>query len=150
MRRTAAAAAVGVLLFLTSTAAEENNEKDDGGSGDAKFFVKSYSTTTWTFLSSFTSTVPYTCYTTGAGLAACSGRRLHRMKNAKLYLSSQDDLKELDSSVLGDFDEREKFFFTVWRTASTTATVTTYSTNRSVTISASIACTYPGIVYNNC
>lgn len=45
---------------------------------------------------------------------------------------------------------RERHFFTVWKTSSTTVTVTTFSTNRSVTVSVSAMCTYPGIALSFC
>ncbi|KAK8725193.1 hypothetical protein OTU49_010746 [Cherax quadricarinatus] len=122
---------------------------------DAKFFIKSYSTTTWTFLSSFTSTVPYTCYTTAAGVVACRGRRMRNSK--RLFVERDADTFELLSSISGDdvkeddrLSESEKFFFTLWRTSSSTVTVTTYSTNRSVTVSVSVMCTYPGVALNFC
>nr|XP_045622984.1 uncharacterized protein LOC123773353 [Procambarus clarkii] len=126
---------------------------EDGKEG--KFFIKSYSTTTWTFLSSFTSTVPYTCYTTAAAVRACGGRKVRRLRLRSMDQSN--DEVELLSSIKEDTladtvgeSERQKFFFTLWRTGSTTVTVTTYSTNRSVTVSISAMCTYPGIVLNLC
>ncbi|XP_063841666.1 uncharacterized protein LOC135089684 [Scylla paramamosain] len=134
-----------------------------GGADDqgGKFFVnKARSTTTWTFLSSFTSIVPYTCYTTGMGTPeACMGRRLRRSRklaadwevskdSARLYGST---LEEGEDPLDSDRESKEgKFFFQIWSTVSTTATVTTFSTNRSVTISVSILCTYAGITYNTC
>nr|XP_053652134.1 uncharacterized protein LOC128702125 [Cherax quadricarinatus] len=157
-------AVVGVLLMAVASLAatttlELQQEDNNDTGGEAKFFVKNYYTTTWTFLSSFTSTVPYTCYTTGMEAPmACMGRRLRRQKRTHMQVS-QEEAASLGSSIQseleGDLIEglesaQEKFFFTVWRTSSTTATVTTYSTNRSVTISISIACTYPGILYNVC
>ncbi|XP_053652396.1 uncharacterized protein [Cherax quadricarinatus] len=158
--------AVGFLLLLiVVTSAQEDAE--DGQKG--KFFIKSYSTTTWTFLSSFVSTVPYTCYKTAAVAAntkACSGRRLLRARRSnvnegtdstELLSSIRNDNADLlaniaeDGLAASDSDsEREKFFFTVWRTSSSTATITTYSTNRSVTVSASVMCTYPGVTLNLC
>lgn len=44
----------------------------------------------------------------------------------------------------------EKFLFRIWKTSSTTVTVTTLSTNRSVTVSVSIMCTYPGLTFPAC
>ncbi|XP_047498474.1 uncharacterized protein LOC125045310 [Penaeus chinensis] len=119
---------------------------------NAKFFVKSYSTRTWTFVSSFTSTVFYTCYTSEeADFVACQGRKLRRSRKLDIPLGEVDD--ELSSS-LAEAEEKqdtaEKLFFTVWSTSSTTVTVTTFSTNRSVTVSVRILCTYPGVMFNVC
>ncbi|XP_042855789.1 uncharacterized protein LOC122242554 [Penaeus japonicus] len=119
----------------------------------AKFFIKSYSTRTWTFVSSFTSTVFYTCYTTGnPAPVACMGRRLRRSRKLEIPIGDQDE--DLSSS-LTEIEEKDdtttgKLGFTVWSTSSTTVTVTTFSTNRSVTVSARVLCTYPGIMYNLC
>ncbi|XP_069178510.1 uncharacterized protein [Procambarus clarkii] len=138
-----------VLTLLCSAAAQDPENKDEQ---DPKFFIKSYSTTTWTFLSSFTSTVPYTCYRTYQ-TSACQGRRLRRTRMADMTgdFKSFDLAGSLDDSAAQESEsEKEKFFFTLWRTASTTVTVTTYSTNRSVTVSISVACTYPGYVSNIC
>ncbi|XP_063841103.1 uncharacterized protein LOC135089454 [Scylla paramamosain] len=143
-----------LLVSLLALTAGTQNEEDD--EGEAKLIVKNYTTTTWTFLSSLTSTVPYTCYTSAAaGAEACEGRRLRRSKEMKVL---DDSLLEggdvaLYSSVGAEDEEleeeeRKKLFFRLWKTASTTVTVTTFSTNRSVTVSASIMCTYPGIVLN--
>ncbi|XP_071537805.1 uncharacterized protein [Panulirus ornatus] len=145
--------AVLVLALLCTEAAATLE-----GENEAKFFVKSYSTTTWTFLSSFTSTVPYTCFTTddtAANNMACSGRRLRRARKLTVDQdASQSDLissSQAEDSILSDAaPNQEKFLFTIWRTSSTTATITTFSTNRSVTVSASIMCTFPGLQFNLC
>ncbi|KAG7175524.1 hypothetical protein Hamer_G022061, partial [Homarus americanus] len=130
---------------------------EDGTPGEAKFFIKSYSTTTWTILSSLTSTIPYTCYDTGGVVPpACMGRRLRRSRGLSKNVEIQDAsdvFTSIDSTLLSEemeSDPDQKFLFTVWRTSRSTATITTFSTNRSVTVSVSIACLYPGIVYNQC
>ncbi|KAG7175526.1 uncharacterized protein LOC121858091 [Homarus americanus] len=144
-----------VLLLILSSMAEGVQEEGDGK--EAKFFIKSYSTTTWTFLSSFTSTVPYTCYLSDDAAGDCAtGRRLRRSK--KLSLNHEATVTDLLSSTdEGSLDvldglsnQEEKLFFTLWKTSSSTVTVTTFSTNRSVTISASLMCVYPGLVVNQC
>ncbi|KAG7175528.1 hypothetical protein Hamer_G022065, partial [Homarus americanus] len=88
-----------VLLLILSSMAEGVQEEGDGK--EAKFFIKSYSTTTWTFLSSFTSTVPYTCYLSGGGLegviGACAGRRLRHSK--KLSSNHEATVTDLLSST---------------------------------------------------
>ncbi|XP_071537802.1 uncharacterized protein [Panulirus ornatus] len=152
-------ALVGVLvlsLVCGSAVADTQEGKDES----AKFFVRSYSTTTWTFLSSLTSTIPYTCYTTGAANPpACMGRRRRRAKKLKLNLDDAFEMDEISSSSDGQvlageeedgYSNKEKFFFTLWRTSSTTFTITTFSTNRSVTVSVSVFCTYPGIALQLC
>ncbi|XP_069178263.1 uncharacterized protein [Procambarus clarkii] len=147
---------------MVAVVSASSEPEEDGKEG--KFFIKSYSTTTWTYLSSFTSTVPYTCYTTADAVMPCSQRPLIGRKVRRSRLRSMDqsnDEVELLSSIKEDTladtladtvgeSERQKFFFTMWRTGSTTVTVTTYSTNRSVTVSISAMCTYPGITLNLC
>lgn len=170
---TVAAAAV----FLSAASGEELPGKaplekgaaklsESGNSG--RFFFHSYSTTTWTFLSELTSTIPYTCYVTDVAPDnnnACEGRRIRRsskfvsdgLANPVLY-SSGGSAKELEEGEQEDPLEKEddtdgaseKLLFTVWRTSSTTVTATTFSTNRSVTVSISAMCTYPGIALNFC
>merc|ERR1719309_751178 len=125
---------VGVVLlaFLGSAAAsaldglvEEQLKENDG-----RLFVKSAATTTWTFLSSFTSTVPYTCFTTQGTPQACTGRRLKRARKMKFDQQDEVDLDALlggEGSSDGNLDpteekegQNEKLFFTVVRTSSTT------------------------------
>ncbi|XP_071538185.1 uncharacterized protein [Panulirus ornatus] len=142
-------------LVCASAVADTQEEKDE----NAKFFVRSYSTTTWTFLSSLTSTVPYTCYTTG-GATACSGRRRRRSKKLQLSIDDAQGVDDLSSSGADEHSASErddddsslqdKFLFTLWKTSSTTVTITTFSTNRSVTVSVSIYCTYQGIALQLC
>ncbi|XP_042210270.1 uncharacterized protein LOC121858100 [Homarus americanus] len=144
-----------VLLLILSSMAEGVQEEGDGK--EAKFFIKNYSTITWTFLSSFTSTVPYTCYLSLAAAEGCAtGRRLRRSRSLSLNHEATvtDLLSSTDEGSLDVLDglsnQEEKLFFTLWKTSSSTVTVTTFSTNRSVTISASLMCIYPGIVANPC
>ncbi|KAK3892546.1 hypothetical protein Pcinc_003622 [Petrolisthes cinctipes] len=122
-------------------------------------FFQSFSTTTWTFLSSFISTVPYTCYISAAVPADnmdCVGRQTRRIRRSQLYPKLEDDEQLYDSlgeemTQTGDhINENEKFFFTLVRTSSTTVTITTFSTNRSVTVSASAMCQFPNININYC
>ncbi|XP_047497797.1 uncharacterized protein LOC125044874 [Penaeus chinensis] len=144
-----------ILVFTAmccAAAATTFEELKDEPDLNAKFFVKSYSTRTWTFVSSFTSTVFYSCYTSAAAaFQACQGRKLRRSRKLDIPLSEVDE--ELSSSLTEAEDKQdtsEKVFFTVWSTSSTTVTVTTFSTNRSVTISVRILCTYPGVMFNVC
>ncbi|MPC92809.1 hypothetical protein E2C01_087917 [Portunus trituberculatus] len=82
------------------------------------------------------------------------GRRLRRIRSLrdhdmKVELFSSGLLKEAQQQEEEEEDNIGKFF-TIWRTASTTVTVTTFSTNRSVTISVSAFCTYGGVNLNFC
>ncbi|XP_050726476.1 uncharacterized protein LOC127003613 [Eriocheir sinensis] len=162
---------VKVLLLFCLLSIATGTEKKDEDEGEAKLIVKNYTTTTWTFLSSFISTVPYTCYTSpAAGAAACAGRRLKRSRKMETFdMNAEDnpilassrglDEEELMKDEEGDIsrlageeddEEKKKLFFRLWRTASSTVTVTSFSTIRSVTVSISIMCTYPNIVLNLC
>ncbi|XP_071538171.1 uncharacterized protein [Panulirus ornatus] len=152
-------AAVKAVPNESSTAeVEDKGSNDDAYKVGGKFFLKNYSTATWTFLSSFTSTIPYTCFNTGAAAPpACMGRRLRRSKKLSLNLDAIDlDGTPISSSQdesfkdTGEDSDLGKRFFTLWRTSSTTFTITTFSTNRSVTVSASVACTFPGAIINIC
>ena len=94
-----------------------------------------------------------------AGAGACMGRRLQRSKKIKnlegsleeaVLYTSEGTAEEVQREEEEEEEEKKKFYFRLWRTASTTATITSYSTNRSVTVSASVMCTYPGITLNFC
>ncbi|KAK4319706.1 hypothetical protein Pmani_009363 [Petrolisthes manimaculis] len=132
-------------------------EKSAVANEEGKLFLKSYSTTTWTFLSSFTSTIPYSCFTAAAPPpVACMGRRrLRRSRNINMDSTADDtsihssgsDDETLDAEEKAN---EEKFFFRLFRTVSSTATITTFSTNRSVTVSFSAMCTFPGLTLNTC
>lgn len=91
----------------------------------------------------------------------CAGRRhLRRAKKLSLpNIDDDDDKPQVQSSIkdgVAALDEaidelvKQRNFFTIWRTSSTTSTITSFSTNRSVTVSASIMCTYAGLVFNLC
>ncbi|XP_050725532.1 uncharacterized protein LOC127003203 [Eriocheir sinensis] len=142
-------------VFERADSTFPSDDTEDKG----KFFIKNArSSSTWTFLSSFTSTVPYTCYRSGAvALTACMGRRLRRSHKLASVWDDIDGSERLHGSILEDTESQAeekagdgKFFFKVWTTIGTTVTVTTFSTNRSVTVSVSVACTFPGAVINLC
>ncbi|XP_037778092.1 uncharacterized protein LOC119574891 [Penaeus monodon] len=142
-----------VVVALVSCLATAEESTPNESEHEAKFFLKRYSTRTWTFLSSFTSTVLYTCYSKPPGLDACKKRKLRRIRK----MDSLSEEPEVDlAGSLGDDElgeektDGEKAFFRVWVTSSTTVTVTTYSTNRSVTVSAFALCSYNGVVLNIC
>ncbi|XP_069994881.1 uncharacterized protein [Penaeus vannamei] len=144
-------ATILVFTAMVCAAAASFEELKDESELNAKFFVKSYSTRTWTFVSSFTSTLFYSCYTSAAALQACQGRKLRRSRKLDIPIKEVDE--EISSSLTEAEDKQdtsEKLFFTVWSTSSTTVTVTTFSTNRSVTISVRLLCTYPGALINVC
>ncbi|KAK3892542.1 hypothetical protein Pcinc_003618 [Petrolisthes cinctipes] len=126
---------------------------DDTDVGQGKFFFKSYSTRTRTVISSLVSTVPYTCFSNvQAVTATCGGGR--KLRRSKLFIQDSP----LDTKLYSSTGEEEpmpeeekaseKFFFTIFRTLSSTATVTVFSTNRSVTVSVSLMCTETGATYN--
>ncbi|XP_042855788.1 uncharacterized protein LOC122242553 [Penaeus japonicus] len=145
-----------VLALVGSLAAADESPQNvpSESQNEGKFFVKQYSTRTWTFLSSFTSTVLYTCYSTGDPFDPCEGRRFRRIRKMDVSMAEEPD-EDLSGSLTEDeFGEDktdgEKAFFRVWVTSSTTITVTTYSTNRSVTVSAFALCSYNGVVLNIC
>ncbi|KAK3892543.1 hypothetical protein Pcinc_003619 [Petrolisthes cinctipes] len=131
-------------------------EKSAVDNEEGKLFLKSYSTTTWTFLSSFTSTIPYTCFATLNGQMACMGRRrLRRSRNINIDSTADDSSVHSSGSEDETLDaeekaNEEKFFFRLFRTVSSTATITTFSTNRSLTVSASAMCTFPGFTFTPC
>ncbi|KAK4319708.1 hypothetical protein Pmani_009365 [Petrolisthes manimaculis] len=100
---------------------------------------------------------------TGSTVDACVGRRLHRAKKMQFEAREEVDLDSLLGGTKGDSStneeeeeeeakerEREKLFFTVWQTSSTTVTITSLSTNRAITVSASIMCTVTGGIVNLC
>lgn len=90
----------------------------------------------------------------------CQGRTLRRVRESRLYHEFDDIdtllhdslVEEKDTTEVGNDNNNkdEKFFFTLIRTASTTVTITTFSTNRSVTVSASAMCTFANIALNFC
>ncbi|XP_063585253.1 uncharacterized protein LOC134762637 [Penaeus indicus] len=143
---------VVVALVSCLAAAEESPQNE--AEHEAKFFIKRYSTRTWTFLSSFTSTVLYTCYSTGDPFEPCKKRKLRRIRKMDVSLPEEPEVDitgSLGDDELGEEKtDGEKAFFRVWVTSSTTVTVTTYSTNRSVTVSAFALCSYNGVVLNIC
>ncbi|KAK4319710.1 hypothetical protein Pmani_009367 [Petrolisthes manimaculis] len=149
-----------VVLKLRSSEPQGSVKSLQGFRENAELrFFQSYTTTTWTFLSSFTSTVPYTCYITAAAAIDnkdCVGRHIRRLRRSQLYSKLEDDEQLYDSlgeemTQTGDhINEKERFFFTLVRTGTTTVTITTFSTNRSVTVSASAMCQFPNININYC
>ncbi|KAK7066869.1 hypothetical protein SK128_011248 [Halocaridina rubra] len=158
-----------LAVFCLASLASSNEAQEIGEEvqKNAKFFLISYSTVTWTFLSSFTSIIPYTCYTTAAVPVACQGRKRRRARKLTGDVSLRESQADLDSSVADiippqevggsdgsvegkDPSQQERFFFTLWSTASTTVTVTAFSTNRAITISVSGLCTINGVALNIC
>ncbi|XP_042885850.1 uncharacterized protein LOC122262028 [Penaeus japonicus] len=141
--------AVVCLASLASASVEE--EVLQKSPEKAKFFVASYFTTTFTAISTFTTVEPFQCFFTSAGVQACTGRKLRRMRKLSVDIDGASDSglasSEGDVSAVQSEDKdspAEKFFFTVWRTNTSTATVTTTSINSSITISASAYCTFSG------
>lgn len=94
----------------------------------------------------------------------CSGRRLRRamkleaigdegdaiLASSRGLVGEDGEDEAYEDKVLAGEDEKEKLFFRLWKTASTTVTITSFATVRSVTVSASVMCTYPNIELNFC
>ncbi|XP_064089986.1 uncharacterized protein LOC135203993 [Macrobrachium nipponense] len=142
-----------VLLGLIATPALVHGSSDvKEESADAKFFLKSYQTTTVTTLSIVLTTVPYFCAVTslteGQVLEACTGRRLRRKRRFNIRDIDTDTKVRLEESMTEDVlptvkeDGNDRLFFTLWQSTTTTLTVTSTRTNTSITISASAFCTF--------
>ncbi|XP_064089989.1 uncharacterized protein LOC135203995 [Macrobrachium nipponense] len=145
-----------LALAVTCAVADRNadTEEDETNVGlREKIIIASYGTTTYTEISTKTTVMPYTCYTTKA--QACQGRRFRRRQRATPILEEDtaaleatdlDTSKELpgEEAPSAEMSQKERLVFTVWQTTTTTATITTTSVNRSITISASAYCTYTG------
>ncbi|KAK4319296.1 hypothetical protein Pmani_009756 [Petrolisthes manimaculis] len=86
--------------------------------------------------------------------APCVGRKLRR--RTKVFIQGFPLDTKLDSSageeepITEEEKASEKLFFTIFRTLSSTATITILSTNRSVTVSVLLLCTESGVNYNLC
>ncbi|XP_027214369.2 uncharacterized protein [Penaeus vannamei] len=142
------------LLFVSAVVllAESSRALQDEGPAKGKFFLKSYSTTTFTMLSTFTTVVPFQCFFTSDGVEDCQGRKLRRLRKLSIDVDEVVDssLTSSKGEIKGDVEQEadanpsERVFFTLWRTSTSTATVTTTSTNSSITISASAYCTFSG------
>ncbi|RXG58638.1 hypothetical protein Avbf_18474, partial [Armadillidium vulgare] len=84
---------------------------------------------------------------------ACVRRKRTLSLPTDLEANIDYDSDTLDSSVQSELTEsksrgsQKKFMITLWSTSSSTLTVTTFITNRRVTLSASVACTVPGFDY---
>ncbi|XP_068219177.1 uncharacterized protein [Palaemon carinicauda] len=145
---------VAFASFITAEGEEETQDILDIKKElkKEKLFIASYITTTFTALSFLTSAQPYFCIQ-ASNAEGCTGRKLRRRRKLNIDHSiASDDETHLDNSQgLPDVEEpksdegasgQEKFFFTVWKTSTTTVTVTTYSTNKSITLSVSARCTH--------
>ncbi|XP_018009853.1 uncharacterized protein LOC108667347 [Hyalella azteca] len=126
-----------------------------------KFFLwASYTTTTKFKLSFTTSSIPATCFTT-VNAVPCMGRRKKSILQRLTKLNPDTHHERLDGSMRGahppDLEEdlaREgaeaRKLLTVWSTAFSTKTATSYFTNTSVTVRMSAACSIAGIGYPGC
>ncbi|XP_064089985.1 uncharacterized protein LOC135203992 [Macrobrachium nipponense] len=126
--------------------------KEEGA--NAKFFLKSYQTTTVTTLSVVLTTVPYFCAVTstpaaGPPLGACTGRNLRRKRRVSIRemdpeksVQLEESTEDVPQAVKEEEDGNERLFFTLWQSTTTTVTVTSTRTNTSITISASAFCTF--------
>ncbi|XP_064089896.1 uncharacterized protein LOC135203886 [Macrobrachium nipponense] len=149
---------LGVLIVVCASfvGAEQDEERDildlKKELKKEKLFVASYITTTFTALSFFTSAQPYFCILS-SNAEGCSGRKLRRRRKVTIdqsivsadetSLDNSQGLPEVEEPKSGDENSaQEKFLFTVWKTTTTTVTVTTFSTNKSITLSVSARCTH--------
>ncbi|XP_047491143.1 uncharacterized protein LOC125040570 [Penaeus chinensis] len=144
---------LAAVLCLASSAYALTEEEEvlQKSPEKARLFVASYFTSTFTAISTFTTVEPFQCFFTSAGVQACTGRKLRRMRKLSVDIDGSSDSglspSEGGASVMQSEDKdtpAEKFFFTVWKTNTSTATVTTTSINSSITISASAYCTFSG------
>ncbi|KAK4320355.1 hypothetical protein Pmani_008770 [Petrolisthes manimaculis] len=85
--------------------------------------------------------------------APCVGRKLRRRSkvfiqgfplDTKLYSTTGEE-----EPMTEEEKASEKLFFTIFRTLSSTATITILSTNRSVTVSVLLLCTESGAITNH-
>ncbi|XP_018021965.1 uncharacterized protein LOC108678128 [Hyalella azteca] len=141
---------------LTGTPGAESSQQlhitpDKDEDNKAKFFFAGYSTTTDTIVILTTSSTPVTCVLGSATVAGgapprCTGRRKKRSQilnfdrasdTSRIRIDSSQD-SEIDSEV--DFFEKSKAFFTIWTQVFTTTTLTTFVTNKALTLSLSYYC----------
>ncbi|KAB7496931.1 hypothetical protein Anas_10299, partial [Armadillidium nasatum] len=145
-----------LLVIATCAATLNNDSKSSKGFGKGKIFFKSYSTKTKTLLSFLTSTVPFTCYSVSTPAMACVRRKRSLSLPTDLEFNEDYENDSLDSSVQSELSDSKsrntakKFFVTLWSTSSSTLTITTFITNQRVTLSASVACTVPGVILPRC
>ncbi|XP_047736054.1 uncharacterized protein LOC125177754 [Hyalella azteca] len=127
-----------------------------------KFFSwwVSYTTTTKFILSLTTSSVPATCFVT-MRRRICAGRSKKSVLQRLTKLNPDTHRERLDGSMRGahlpDLEEdlaREgaeaRKLLTVWSTAFSTKTATSYFTNTSVTVRVSAACSIRGVGFPRC
>ncbi|KAF2344405.1 hypothetical protein FHG87_024839 [Trinorchestia longiramus] len=134
---------------------EEDDSKsfEEEDKNRAKLLLFATSRTTTKFkLKVVLSTTPYTCVV-ASSTVACAGRRRRRSSShLKLSVGLTDTNRNLEGSLdaqaLKDSMDQEsrtpRKFLTVWTTRFSTKTVTSYVTDRGVSVSVSAACTVAG------
>ncbi|ROT75199.1 hypothetical protein C7M84_006283, partial [Penaeus vannamei] len=111
------------LLFVSAVVllAESSRALQDEGPAKGKFFLKSYSTTTFTMLSTFTTVVPFQCFFTSDGVEDCQGRKLRRLRKLSIDVDEVVDssLTSSKGEIKGDVEQEadanpsERVFFTL-------------------------------------
>ncbi|XP_047497269.1 uncharacterized protein LOC125044587 [Penaeus chinensis] len=151
------AGVLACMLLAGNSGADKLQQGQEGPSNLEKtelreklIFYRTSTTVTFNVISTFTTVIPLTCYKSNTN--ACQGRKLRRMKSTSGDFDKLLNKATLDSSVTEELTpEKETVdlgdnpkFLTVWKSTTTTYTVTTTSYNRGLTVSASAYCTYTG------
>merc|ERR1712180_315972 len=145
-----------VCGFLGLSQAALKKEDDRSNQREKIFYLASTLTTTFMSVSTLTSVVPYSCFTAPVTNAACAGKK---KKKRSLINFSEDRLERdlsLDTSLSNiekkvDADDKSsskssgKFNFTLWSTTTTFKTLTSFSTNRDITVSIRSLCTIANV-----
>ncbi|CAL4060847.1 unnamed protein product, partial [Meganyctiphanes norvegica] len=135
---------LGLLAFI-------NGQSEDVAERKGRGILAAYRTQTVLSVTTATTTVPLTCYST-INQAACSRRRHRRvaqineltynLNDADNLLGSLDDLERETRDV--DSDREGRLALTIWSTTSSTFTFTSTSTDSATTFSVSFYCSIAG------
>nr|XP_027237057.1 uncharacterized protein LOC113828321 [Penaeus vannamei] len=133
-------------------------QAEDVAENEARL-IANYQTTTFIEMSTITTVGHYTCAVSTAS-TACSGRK---RRNVILDINSNsgDFNPNVSETLAGSLSATEleeakedggkdKFFFTLWKTTTSTFTVTSTSFNRDITVSVSLLCDHASALYTLC